>query len=199
MMGLHPTSVKEDYKIQLESIYKELWSSKAYVAVGEIGIDLYRDTMYIEEQTEAFEIQLSWSKKRNLPISIHSRNSYKEIIDSLRRVGEKNLRGVFHSFNGNDEDLKELLKLDNFFFGINGIVTFKNSTLSTVLKNCPIEKIVLETDSPYLAPAPYRGKRNEPQYLKHINNTLSEIYDKEPNEIAQITNVNAKQLFGLSV
>ena len=129
MMGLHPTSVKDDYKEELDIIYKELYSTTNYVAIGEIGIDLYWDTTYIIEQTEAFETQLKWSIEQNLPVAIHSRNSYKEIIASVERVGAEKLRGVFHSFSGDIDDLRELLKFENFFIGINGIVTFKNSKI----------------------------------------------------------------------
>ena len=199
MMGLHPTSVKADYQSQLDIIYKELNSSDEYVAVGEIGIDLYWDTSFIKEQTEAFETQLRWSIEKDLPVSIHSRSSYKEIMQSLRRVGQKELRGVFHSFSGNSADLDELLAFENFYFGINGIVTFKNSLLPTVLNRCPLDRVVIETDSPYLSPVPFRGKRNEPQYLRHIINTLSEIYNVKPMVIEQITKTNAIQVFGLNI
>jgi len=199
MMGLHPTSVKQDYKEQLDLIYKELDSNNDYVAIGEIGIDLYWDATFIKEQTEVFETQLKWSIEKDLPVSIHSRNSYQEIISSLRRTGHEKLRGVFHSFSGNLSDLNELLKFEKFYFGINGIVTFKNSTLREVLKHCPIEKIVLETDSPYLSPAPYRGKRNEPMYLEQINKALSDIYGIDSAEMAQISKTNAKLLFDINI
>jgi TatD DNase family protein len=199
MMGLHPTSVKQDYKEQLDLIYKELDSNNDYVAIGEIGIDLYWDTTFIKEQTEVFETQLKWSIEKDLPVSIHSRNSYQEIISSLRRTGHEKLRGVFHSFSGNLSDLNELLKFEKFYFGINGIVTFKNSTLREVLKHCPIEKIVLETDSPYLSPAPYRGKRNEPMCLEQINKALSDIYGIDSAEMAQISKTNAKLLFDINI
>lgn len=199
MMGFHPTSVKEDYKMQLNDIYNELNNSNEYVAIGEIGIDLYWDTSFINEQIEAFETQLIWSIEKDLPVSIHSRNSYKEVMNSLRRVGEKKLRGVFHSFGGNASELEELLAFENFYLGINGVVTFKNSSLSTVLKKCPLERVVLETDSPYLTPVPYRGKRNMPQYLNHISHTLSEIYKVNPSDIAEATKTNAKQIFGLNI
>lgn len=199
MMGLHPTSVKADYESQLDVIYNELNSSNEYIAVGEIGIDLYWDTTYLKEQTKAFETQLSWSIEKDLPVSIHSRNSYKEIMQSIRRVGENKVRGVFHSFSGTASDLKELLLFKNFYFGINGVVTFKNATLSTILKECPLERIVLETDCPYLTPVPFRGKRNEPQYVVHINNALSKIYNIKPVEIAQVTKTNSIQIFGLNI
>ena len=199
MMGLHPTSVKDNYKEELDIVYKELCSNIDYIAIGEIGIDLYWDTSYIKEQTETFETQLKWSIEKDLPVAIHSRNSYKEIVESIRRVGGGKLKGVFHSFGGDANDLKELLAFDNFFIGINGIVTFKNSNLRDVLIDCPLDRIVLETDSPYLSPVPFRGKRNEPMHLKHINQTLSDIYAIDPKEMAQITKTNAIRLFDLNI
>lgn len=198
MMGLHPTSVSNDYTKKLDIIYKELCKSDDYVAIGEIGIDLYWDDTYITEQIEAFERQLKWSLEKALPAAIHSRNSYKEIIASVSRVGGESLRGVFHSFSGNVDDLRELLKFENFYIGVNGIVTFKNSTLRDVLQECPLSRIVLETDSPYLSPVPYRGKRNEPMHLKHINQTLAEVYAIEYSEMAQITKANAMALFNIN-
>ncbi|MDD2475304.1 MAG: TatD family hydrolase [Dysgonamonadaceae bacterium] len=199
MMGLHPTSVKSDYKSQLDTIYCELFSNEEYVAVGEIGIDLYWDKTHIREQIEAFETQLKWSIEKGLPLSIHSRNSYKEICESLNRVGGEKLRGTFHSFSGTSSELKELMQFENFYFGINGVVTFKNSTLREVLKDCPIERIVLETDSPYLTPVPYRGKRNEPQYLKFILQALSGVYNLKPEDITRITKSNSVRLFDLNI
>ena len=198
MMGLHPTSVNNNYKEDLDNIYKELDSNNDYIAIGEIGIDLYWDKTYIKEQAEAFERQLQWSIEKDLPVAIHSRNSYKEVVESVSRVGGEKLRGVFHSFSGDENDLKSLLKFENFYIGVNGIVTFKNSGLSEVLIKCPLERIVLETDAPYLSPVPYRGKRNEPMYLKHINQALSEIYGIEYSQMAQITKTNALRLFGLN-
>ena len=195
MMGLHPTIVKENYKSQLDVIYNELYSTNRYVAVGEIGIDLYWDTTYVDEQTESFETQLRWSIDKNLPVSIHSRNSHKEIMKSLRRVGENKLLGVFHSFSGNVSELDELLSFENFYIGINGIVTFKNSTLSTVLKNCPMERIVLETDCPYLTPVPFRGKRNDPIKVKYVAEKIAEIKGISIEEVAAQTMKNGKELF----
>ena len=197
MMGLHPTSIDNSYKENLDIIYRELNSDFPYLAIGEIGIDLYWDNTYIKEQTEAFEQQLSWSLEKDLPVAIHSRNSYDEVVASVSRVGGDKLRGVFHSFSGDANYLKELLKFEGFYIGINGIVTFNNSNLREVLKNCPVERIVLETDAPYLSPVPYRGKRNEPMYLKHINQSLADIYAIEYSEMAQITKTNAMRLFDL--
>ena len=195
MMGLHPTSVDSDYKNQLDIIYAELNSDNSYIGIGEIGIDLYWDKTYIKEQTEAFETQLKWSIENDLPVAIHSRNSYKEVMKSVSRVGADKLRGVFHSFSGNAKDLEELLEFKNFFIGVNGIVTFKNSNLRKTLEKCPMKRIVLETDAPYLSPMPYRGKRNEPMYLKYINSTLSDIYGVDYLKMAQVTKTNAIRLF----
>lgn len=199
MMGLHPNSVTDNYKEKLDIVFNELNIDNDYIAIGEIGIDLYWDKTYFKEQVEAFETQLKWSVEKDKPVVIHSRNSYKVVLNSLNRLGSDNLRGVFHSFSGDVADLKEILKCSNFYIGINGIVTFKNSNLREVLINCPPERIVLETDSPYLSPAPYRGKRNEPMHLKQINQTLSDIYNIEFEEMAQIAKTNSIRLFDLNV
>lgn len=197
MMGLHPSSVDLNYKNQLETVYEELNSNSKIIAVGEIGIDLYWDKTFFKEQKNAFEMQLKWSIEKQLPVSIHSRSSYVEVLESIQRVGREKLRGVFHSFSGEANDLEALLKCENFYFGINGIVTFKNSSLSKILKKCPLERIVLETDSPFLAPSPYRGKRNEPKFLNFIIYSLSEIFNLKPDEIIHITKSNTLELFDL--
>lgn len=199
MMGLHPTSVGESWKSDLE-VMKNLFEKKSfkYIAVGEIGVDLYWDKTYQHEQCLAFKEQLNWSIEYDLPVVIHSRDSNIETIDCVKDVGAKNLRGVFHSFAGTEEELERILELENFLLGINGVVTFKNSTLSTVLKKTDLSKIIIETDAPYLAPVPYRGKRNEPSYTKEIVNKLSEIYALSPDEVASITTKNAEKLFGLN-
>ncbi|WP_294081131.1 TatD family hydrolase [Proteiniphilum sp. UBA5384] len=194
MMGLHPTSVKPHWQKQLEPIYREL-NSGDYIAVGEIGVDLYWDTSLQEAQIGAFEEQLKWSIEKDLPVSIHFRNATEEVIKSIRRVGASSLRGVFHSFGGNSAELEEILELDNFLIGINGVVTFKNSGLSGILKHCPTDRVVLETDSPYLAPVPYRGKRNESSYLTYILAQLAEIWNQSIELVAQTTSCNAKKLF----
>lgn len=198
MMGLHPTSVGNNYIKDLDIIYEELNNGESYLAIGEIGIDLYWDNTYIKEQTDAFEKQLKWSIDKDLPVAIHSRSSYKEVIASVNRVGGDKLRGVFHSFSGDANDLKELLSFESFYIGINGIVTFKNTNLREIVKECPVERIVLETDSPYLSPVPFRGKRNEPMHLQHINQTLSDIYGIKYEDMAQITKSNAKRLFEIN-
>jgi TatD DNase family protein len=196
MMGLHPTSVGVEWKKQLESIYREL-NAGDYVAVGEIGIDLYWDTSLREAQINAFEEQLKWSIEKDLPVSIHFRNAAEEVIQSIRKVGAESLRGVFHSFGGTKAELETILALDNFLIGINGVATFKNSGLSETLKHCPINRVILETDSPYLAPVPHRGKRNEPAYLVHVIAQLATIWDESGESVARITSRNAEKLFKL--
>jgi len=197
MMGLHPTNVREDWEQQLEIIYDEL-SRPGYIAVGEIGIDLYWDKSSKKRQVAAFERQLGWSIEKKMPVAIHSREAIPEVIQSIKKIGKKDLSGVFHSFGGSMNELKEILELGNFYIGINGVVTFKKSGLDETLKNCGIENIILETDSPYLAPVPYRGKRNEPVYLSEIVKKLSTIYRKTEEEITQITTGNAYRLFNIA-
>lgn len=200
MMGLHPTSVDENWKSNLEAIKKHLDSRQIeYIAIGEIGVDLYWDKTFKEEQCFAFKKQLEWSVEHNLPVAIHSRESNQETVDCIVDVGASRLRGVFHSFSGTEEELIKILDLKTFMIGINGVVTFKNSTLPIVLKQTDLSKIIVETDAPYLAPVPYRGKRNEPSYTKEIIHKLSEIYSVLPEEVAEITTKNAKNLFALDI
>lgn len=197
MMGLHPTSVKEDWEEQLSCI-KQQFSDRKYIAVGEIGIDLYWDTTFKQQQEDVFIQQLQWSIEYNLPVAIHAREANKECVECIQQVGKDKLRGVFHSFSGTEDELKSILDLGNFMLGINGVVTFKNSNLSTVLKHADISQIIIETDAPYLSPVPYRGKRNEPSYTTNIVNKLSEIYNISPSEIGEITSNNAERLFKIS-
>ncbi len=198
MMGLHPTSVRQDWEDQLYPILQEL-NQSAYIAIGEIGIDLYWDTAFREEQIQAFEAQLKWSIEKNLPVAIHFRNATQEVVKSIKRVGEKALRGVFHSFGGSKAEMEMVLQLPDFWVGINGVVTFKNSDLPETLRHCPRDRVLLETDSPYLAPAPFRGKRNEPSYLSFIVKKMAEIWQESEEEAAQLTSRNARHLFGLWV
>ena len=196
MMGLHPTSVGADWIEQL-SFLKKQFAVRSYVAVGEIGIDLYWDKTYEQEQILAFEEQLRWSIEFDLPVSIHSRDAIAECITSIKNVGADKLRGAFHSFGGTEQELRDILSLDNFVIGINGVVTFKNSTLPIVLKNTDLSKIIIETDAPYLTPVPYRGKRNEVSYTVNIVQKLAEIYAVGVDEVGEITSENAIKLFGL--
>ncbi len=195
MMGLHPTSVKSDWEQQLDTIYTAFLPD-THIAVGEIGIDLYWDTSLRKAQTDAFEEQLRWSVEKDLPVSIHFRNATKEVIDCIKRVGVGKLRGVFHSFGGTVQELEMIMQLKNFYVGINGVITFKNSGLAGTLKNCPRDKVLLETDAPYLAPVPFRGKRNESAYLSFILKKLAEVWDVIPEEVAVSTSKNANDLFG---
>ncbi len=197
MMGLHPTSVKANYKKELEIVRKYLDGPYQFIAVGEIGIDLYWDKTFIKEQQIVFDQQIQWALEFNLPIVIHSRESTDEVVEVLSSYKSTPLKGVFHSFTGGLEDANKLLGFENFMFGINGVVTFKNSQLPQSLPVIPLSRIVLETDSPYLAPVPKRGKRNESSYLSNILLRLSEIYGLDKQELAKITSNNTKRVFEL--
>lgn len=198
MMGLHPTSVTKDWKKDL-NIIKEQFSRHQYIAVGEIGIDLYWDTSLAEEQKSAFEEQLRWSIEYNLPVSIHCRNAVMESVECIKKVGADKLKGSFHSFGGNSEELQVVLDLKNFYIGINGTVTYKNSTLPTVLQDADLSRIIVETDAPYLPPVPYRGKRNEPSYTSYIVDKLCDIYNTNKDDVENTTSNNAKKLFGINI
>lgn len=194
MMGLHPTDVKENYREELQTIYKQ-FGKRDYIAVGEIGIDLYWDKTFIREQIEAFEQQLRWSIEFDLPVAIHTREAFPEVFASLRKVGADKLRGVFHSFGSSEEDLAEALSFRNFMIGINGVITYKKATFRDYLSLAPLDRIVLETDAPYLTPVPYRGKRNEPAYLTYVVRQLAAVYHLPEEEIARQTSSNAERLF----
>lgn len=198
MMGLHPTSVTKEWKKQLYLIHQEI-NMNTYIAVGEIGIDLYWEQSLREEQIEAFEEQLKWSIEKDLPVVIHFRNATEEVVKSIKRVGEESLRGVFHSFGGSKEELDTILQLKNFRVGINGVVTFKNSGLTETLIHCPRERVILETDSPWLAPVPHRGKRNESAYLAFILKKMAEIWQESEEFVAQRTSSNAIELFNIVI
>lgn len=198
MMGLHPTSVTKDWKKDL-NIIKEQFSRHQYIAVGEIGIDLYWDTSLAEEQKSAFEEQLRWSIEYNLPVSIHCRNAVMESVECIKKVGADKLKGSFHSFGGNSEELQAVLDLMSFYIGINGTVTYKNSTLPTVLQDADLSRIIVETDAPYLPPVPYRGKRNEPSYTSYIVDKLCDIYNTNKDDVESTTSNNAKKLFGINI
>ncbi len=200
MMGLHPTSVNADFRTEMEYIRKQFEDNHyQYIAVGEIGLDLYWDQTFLREQIAAFEEQLRWSIELQLPVVIHSRNAFLQVIECIRRVGAHLLRGVFHSFGGSEEELHTILQMENFMIGINGVATFKNSTLREHLHYAPLNRILLETDAPYLAPVPYRGKRNEPSYMVETAKKLAEIYQMDVEQIACKTTQNAKNLFDLSL
>ena len=194
MMGLHPTSVDSDYKEKLATI-KDCFTSRQYIAVGEIGIDLYWDKTFVQEQIAVFEEQLRWSIEWNLPVSIHVRKAYSQVFESLDRVGADKLRGVFHCFGGSENELKKVLTYQNFMIGINGVFTYPKVNFRDYLTVAPIERIVLETDAPYLTPVPYRGKRNEPAYVVHVAEKLAEVYNLPLSVVAEKTTENAKRVF----
>jgi TatD DNase family protein len=197
MMGLHPCSVKENVEEELAIVEKELESTN-YIAVGEIGIDLYWDKSFLKEQQTAFRRQIQWAKAKKLPIVIHCREAFDEILSILDELNDDNLFGVFHCFTGSLEQAKHILNYGNFKLGIGGVLTFKNAGLDKVIKEVSIENLVLETDAPYLAPAPFRGKRNESSYLVHIAEKLAEIYELSLLEVAEITTKNANDIFQLN-
>ena len=194
MMGLHPTSVTENWEAQLEVIEKQL-NERKFIAIGEIGIDLYWDKSTLGIQRAAFIRQIEWAKKWNLPIVIHARESFQEIFEVLDQLNDENLRGVFHCFTGTVNDLEKIRSYGGFKIGVGGVVTFKKSGLDEVLIHATLDEIILETDSPYLAPTPFRGKRNESAYIPIIAEKLSEIFEVSVSEIALKTSQNALNLF----
>ena len=193
-IGLHPTSVKENFQEELNVVEKEL-ERREYIAIGEIGIDLYWDKTYLKEQVSAFQKQLEWSLKYNIPVIIHVRDSFKETMEAMKPFEGKGLTGIFHSFTGMLDEANEIISYGGFRLGINGIVTFKNSTLRTILKEIDTQHIVLETDAPYLTPAPYRGKRNESSYVKYVCECVADVYGLSSEEMDCITTQNALNTF----
>lgn len=194
MMGLHPCYVKENYREELD-IARAFLEKGGMAAVGEIGLDFYWEKTFTEQQYLAFEEQIRWALEFNLPIAIHSRNSTDECIDVVRRHQQGKLKGVFHCFSGNAEQAKQIMDL-GFYLGIGGVVTFKNGGLDKVFDQTSLEKVVLETDAPYLAPVPFRGKRNEPSYLKYVVEKLALLKNCSVEEVAEITERNVRELFG---
>jgi len=200
MMGLHPCSVKPDsYQDELTNVYELLKSNTSdFVAVGEIGIDLYWDKSKLEIQKEAFAKQIEWSIEFDLPFAIHARDSFQEIFEVMDSFDSSIIRGVFHCFSGNNEVLSTIIsKYPNFYFGLGGVSTFKNSGMDMVIPNIPDDKMLLETDAPYLAPTPYRGKRNEPSYIIEIAQKVADFKQMSLDRLSEITTINAKQLFEL--
>ena len=195
MSGLHPTDVKENFKQELEFVVNSL-KSHSYVAIGEIGIDLYWDKTYLKQQQHAFEFQIRLAIKNDLPIVIHCREAFDEIFEILDKENCSKLRGVFHCFTGTLKQANRAIKL-GFKLGIGGVVTFKNGGIDKFLSQIDLKHIVLETDSPYLAPVPFRGKRNESSYIVYVIDKLSEIYGLSKEEIASVTTKNAKKVFAL--
>jgi TatD DNase family protein len=195
MMGLHPTHIKENYLDELQHVEEELAKRKFY-AVGEIGIDLYWDKTHLEEQKAAFRKQIQLAKQYKLPIVIHCREAFDEVFEVLEEEKSDDLFGIFHCFSGTYEQALQAISY-NMKLGIGGVVTFKNGKIDQFLHQIELKHIVLETDSPYLAPVPYRGKRNESAYLVKVVEKLGEIYNLLPDEIASITTENSKAVFGI--
>lgn len=193
MMGLHPCSVKENYQEEL-AIVEDWLNKRPFCAIGEIGIDLYWDKTFFEQQKEAFLLQVEWAKKRNLPIVIHSRESIDIIIELLQPFKDDCLKGIFHCFGGSVEQANAIINL-GFLIGIGGVLTFKKSGLAQTLEKVDLAHMVLETDSPYLAPTPYRGKRNESAYTRLVAEKLAEVKNTTLAEVGRITTKNAEALF----
>jgi TatD DNase family protein len=191
MMGLHPCYVKEDADEQLE-IVRDWLAVRNFIAVGEIGLDFYWDLTFKDKQLEVFRKQLEWSLVYRLPVVIHSRNSLRECIDVVKEY--KGIRGVFHCFGGSANEAEEIMDM-GMYLGIGGVVTFKKAGLDAVIRETGLSRVVLETDAPYLAPVPFRGKRNESAYLVHVAHKLAEIMEIDPQEVARITTLNAVNLF----
>ena len=195
MMGLHPCSVKENYVGELVAV-EQHFEKRPFVAVGETGLDFYWDLTYTKQQYEVFQRQIELALHYDIPIVIHSRNSINECIELIGKNQKGKLKGVFHCFSGSSEQAMRITDL-NFYLGIGGVVTFKKSGLDAVVEQLSLDHIVLETDAPYLAPVPFRGKRNECSYLKYVAEKLAEIKKVTVEEIAEITTANAKELFDL--
>jgi TatD DNase family protein len=195
MSGLHPTDVKENYKDELNFVVNTLKTNN-YVAIGEIGIDLYWEKSFLKQQQEAFKFQIRLAIIHDLPIVIHCRDAFDEIFEILEKENCDNLRGVFHCFTGTLKEAQRAIDL-GFVLGIGGVVTFKNGGIDKFLHKIELKNIVMETDSPYLAPAPFRGKRNESSYIIHVLEKLSEIYGISKEKIAEITSKNAEKVFRL--
>lgn len=196
MMGLHPEDVKEDFLSVLDCMERLLDTpDHPYIAVGEVGLDFYWDQSFRSEQIQAFERQLGWASRWHLPVVIHSRSAHRELVEIMTRYSEHHLTGIFHCFGGSPEEAHELLSFDGFCLGIGGVLTFRKSSLPEVLKSVPLERIVLETDSPYLAPVPHRGKRNESAYVRQVAEAVAKVYGVPISVVDAITTETAKRLF----
>lgn len=193
MTGVHPTHVKENYKEELNHV-ASLLKKRSFCALGEIGIDLYWDKTFLKEQQEAFDLQIQWAKEHKLPFVIHCRDAFDEVFEVLDGHDSKDLRGIFHCFTGTLDQAKQALSY-NLKLGIGGVVTFKNGKIDQFLNQIPLSEIVLETDAPYLAPVPFRGKRNESSYIQEVASKVAEVYNLPFAEIAAVTSKNALAIF----
>ena len=203
MIGLHPEDVdpsKRNVDKVLDGMELRLHSKHPFVAIGEVGVDLYWDDTYRNLQIEVFERQVIWAAKYNLPLMIHTRNAFAEVVEVIARHYDKGLRGVFHCFTGTGEQALEFLKFKRFMLGVGGVLTFKKSKLPEVLKSVvPIDRIVLETDAPYMAPVPHRGKRNEPAFVAETIKFLADVYNMTPAQVEMQTNINVKDIFNVAI
>ena len=196
MLGLHPEDIEENYKQVLADMKAMLEEpDHPYIAIGEVGLDYYWDKSKVKEQDEVFRTQIEWAIEYHLPLMIHSRSSHRQLVTAISEYKDEALSGVFHCFGGSTEEAQELLQFPGFTLGIGGVVTYKNSSLPEVLTTVPLERIVLETDSPYLTPVPYRGKRNESAYVVEVLRKVAHIYNVSEQEAEDITNSNAKRIF----
>ncbi len=196
MMGLHPEDVKADYLAVLDAMHRRLQEpGHPYIAVGEVGLDYYWDRSMYAEQQDAFEQQVRWAVEFSLPLMIHTRSAHAEMVQIMRRYESEHLTGVFHCFGGTAEEARELLQFEGFVLGIGGVLTYKKSTLPDVLRQVPLDRVVVETDAPYLAPVPCRGKRNEPAFAIHTVRKLAEVYQLTEQEVMKCTNSNVKRVF----
>ncbi len=197
-MGMHPTSIDLEYEKNLKIVGESLFSNRdKYVAIGEVGLDLYWDETYLEQQIKAFEQQVDWSIEMSLPLIIHTRKAYAETFSVLKKFNVNHLQGVFHCFGGGVEEARKALSM-GFYLGVGGVVTYKNSNLGDILSNFTLERMMLETDAPYLPPVPYRGKRNEPKYLIEVRDKLAAIFGESAEIVEEKTSNNVIELFQLS-
>lgn len=192
-IGLHPENVQADWREQL-AVMQDSLKTNNYIAIGEIGLDYHFDTTYKAEQQEALRIQLGWAMERNLPVMIHSRDATEDCLNILREF--PGLQGVMHCYSGSNETAKQIIKM-GLYLGIGGVITFKNSKLRNNLDGIPLERLVLETDAPYMAPVPYRGQRNESRWMRYVADVLAEVYHTTFEHIDEVTTANAKKLFNL--
>ena len=196
MAGLHPTSVKEDFEQELQQVHDRLFHKTHYVAVGEIGMDLYWDRTFEEQQRLALKTQMLWAQQLDLPVCLHIRKAHNEVFGLLRDMGRSHYRGVMHCFGGSVQEAQRAVEM-GFHLGIGGVVTFKNATLADVVRAVPLDRLLLETDAPYLSPVPHRGQRNEPAYIPLIAKKIAELKEITIDEVAETTTVSARSLFRL--
>lgn len=200
MLGLHPEEVKADWQDVLAAIRQQIMTSTSTIAIGEVGLDFYWSREFEQEQLKAFEEQVRWSVETRLPLMIHCRKAQNEMVAILKRYAQDLPGGVFHCFTGNEQEARQLLEFDHFVLGIGGVLTFKKSHLPEVLPACvPLDRIVLETDAPYMAPVPLRGQRNEPAFVRHVIARMAEAYGVSEEDICRQTNENVRKVFGIQI